>query len=140
MLRDIPYAEDAFVREEVKSECRLSTRISDYIVQANRGGRQIITVDELPDGADASILDIEIVDATETGNAFSGRHKSVTLKGELRVKGKVVGTFRARRSTTGGVWGGFKSNCSFLARCAKTLGSDVAKWVQNPSMGANLGR
>ena len=42
---------------------------------------------------------MQIIDAAEAGNAFAGRHKSLTIKGELREQGEVVGSFRARRST-----------------------------------------
>jgi hypothetical protein len=137
MLRAVPYAKDAFVRPAVRDECRLETRVADYIVAASEGA--VSTVDKLPTNGKASVLEVRIADTTESGNAFIGRHKSLTLEGELRQNGKVVGSFRARRSTMGGVFGGYKGNCSFLARCAKTLGRDVAKWLRSPTMNARLG-
>ncbi len=137
MLSAVPYAEDAIVRSAVREECRLETRVAEYIVAASGGA--VSTVDKLTGNGRASVLEVEIADATESGNAFAGRHKSLTLQGELRENGKVVGSFRARRSTMGGVFGGYRSNCSFLARCAKTLGQDVAQWLRNPTMNAKLG-
>jgi len=137
MLRAVPYAEDAFVRPAVRDECRLETRVADFIVAASGGA--VSTVAELPGNGETSVLDVRIADTTESGNAFAGRHKSLTLQGELRENGKVVGTFRARRSTMGGVFGGYRGNCSFLARCAKALGRDVAQWLRNPTMNARLG-
>ena len=137
MLRAVPFADDAFVRPAVRDECKLETRVADYIVAASGGA--VSTVGELTGNGKAAVLDVQITDTTESGNAFAGRHKSLTLQGELRENGKVVGSFLARRSTMGGVFGGYRSNCSFLARCAKTLGRDVAQWLRNPSMNARLG-
>ena len=139
MLRSIPFSDEAFVRPEVRDECKLQTRVVDYILQAANGA-QIETVDEFPKTTDARVLDIQIVDTTESGNGFTGRHKSVGLRGELRQNGEVIGSFRARRSTGGGVMGAYKGHCSFFARCAKTLGNDVATWLRNPTMKADLGR
>ena len=137
MLRAVPFADDAFVRPAVRDECKLETRVADYIVAASGGA--VSTVGELNGNDKAAVLDVQITDTTESGNAFAGRHKSLTLQGELRENGEVVGSFLARRSTMGGVFGGYRSNCSFLARCAKTLGRDVAQWLRNPSMNARLG-
>ena len=39
----------------------------------------------------------------------------------------------------GGAFGGYKGTCSILGRCIKTLGSDIAKWLANPTMDAKLG-
>ena len=84
------------------------------------------------------VLALEIVGTDEHGNAFTGRSKSLTVKGELREDGKVIGTFRARRSTSGGVFGGYKGNCAFFGRCAKTLGKDIVGWLQKPAMNSVL--
>ena len=137
MLRAVPFADDAFVRPAVRDECKLETRVADYIVAASGGA--VSTVGELNGNDKAAVLDVQITDTTESGNAFAGRHKSLTLQGELRENGEVVGSFLARRSTMGGVFCGYRSNCSFLARCAKSLGRDVAQWLRNPSMNARLG-
>ncbi len=135
ILSQVPFAENAMVRSEVRDQCQLDSKVPAYIVQSASG--QIITAHELP--GTGRTLEIEIVDAAEQGNAFTGRAKSLTLSGELREKGKVVGSFRARRSTTGGVFGQYKGNCSFFYRCAKTLGRDVAQWLNNPTMNARIG-
>ncbi|NQV86958.1 MAG: hypothetical protein HQ492_07775 [Woeseiaceae bacterium] len=34
---------------------------------------------------------------------------------------------------------GAKGTCSILGRCVKTLGSDIATWLQNPTMNAMPG-
>lgn len=46
---------------------------------------------------------------------------------------KVVASFRARRNTGGG------PTCAALAKCAKSLGKDIAGWIAEPSMDAKLG-
>jgi hypothetical protein len=135
ILSHVPFSENAMVRSDVRAQCQLDSKVPAYIVQAGSG--QIATAPDLP--RKGRTLEIEIVDAAEQGNAFTGRAKSLTLSGELREQGKVIGTFRARRSTTGGFLGQYKGNCSFFHRCAKTLGRDVVQWLNNPSMNARLG-
>jgi hypothetical protein len=135
MLRSVSFSDDAMVRDAVRTECNLDTTVPRWIAAAAQG--RVATVENLPQ--DGNVLTIQITDAAEAGNAFSGRHKSLTISGELRDGDKVVGSFRARRSTGGGMWGGYKGNCSFFHRCAKTLGQDVARWLNNPTMNAVLG-
>jgi hypothetical protein len=135
-LRSASFSDDAMVRDAVRTECSLDTTVPRWIAAAAQG--RVATVDSLPQEG-GNVLNIQITDAAESGNAFAGRHKSLTIRGELRDGDKVVGTFRARRSTNGGMWGGYKGNCSFFHRCAKTLGQDVARWLNNPTMNAVLG-
>ena len=116
MLRSASFSDDAMVRDAVREECNLDTTVPRWIAAAAQG--RVSTVDSVPQ--DGSVLSIQITDAAEAGNAFAGRHKSLTIRGELRDGDKVVGSFRARRSTGGGMWGAYKGNCSFFHRCVKT--------------------
>ena len=138
MLRSSGFAEGAFVRSEVRSECRLEERLPQSILEhARKNGIEIELVDSLP--SSGRVLEIEISDAIETGNAWTGRQKGLVIQGRLVEDGAPVGNFRARRMTTGGFFGGYKGACSFFGRCAKTLGRDVADWLGAPGKDSSLG-
>ena len=63
----------------------------------------------------------------------------MTVTGTLREGGRAVGTFRAKRFTTGGVFAGFKGTCSIIGRTTKVIGKDIAAWLENPGMDSKLG-
>jgi hypothetical protein len=85
------------------------------------------------------VLILEIVSAVGGGGGAWSGPKSVTVKGELREDGKVIGSFTASRFSGGGAWGGFKGTCSIFGRCIKVLGEDIAAWLKKPTMNAALG-
>jgi hypothetical protein len=60
------------------------------------------------------------------------------VKGSLSQKGKILGDFKARRYSGGGMFGGYKGTCAILRRCVKTLGKDVAEWLAQPTSQAVL--
>ena len=94
-------------------------------------------VDTLP--SSGRVLELEIADAVEMGNAWTGRQKGLVIQGRLLDNGAPLGSFRGRRMTSGGFFGGYKGTCSFLGRCAKRLGSDVADWLVAPAENSNIG-
>ena len=67
------------------------------------------------------------------GGPFSGP-KWMTVEGKLYDKGKLIGSFRAKRLSTA-----VKSTCGTLARISQAIGQDIAAWLQAPSMDAELG-
>jgi hypothetical protein len=138
LLRTVGYAEEAFVRPEIRSECNLENKVPEWIqLFAAKKGIQIELVDARP--PTGKILQLEIADAIETGNAWTGRQKGLVIQGRLLEDGQLKGNFRGRRMTSGGFFGGYKGTCSFLGRCAKTLGSDVADWLRSPAKSSNIG-
>jgi hypothetical protein len=138
MLRAVGFAAEAFVRPEVREECELQTKLPHFVQQyAQEQGIEVQLVDTLPQNG--RVLQVELVDTFEQGNAWIGRSKGLTIRGQLLEGGKPIGSFRGRRSTSGGAFGGYKGNCAFFGRCAKTLGADVAKWLRSPSPNASLG-
>jgi hypothetical protein len=137
ILKPIEFGEDALVRDAVRAECQLQTRLPDFIAEyAKKHIQNIAFSDSVSDKTPGRVLIVKITDVTETGNAWTGRSSALTIRAELREDGKVTGTFRSRRSTQGGAFGGYKGSCAFLGRCAKTLGMDIAKWLENPVMDA----
>ncbi len=138
VLRTVVYAEGAFVRPEVRSECRTGEQLPQYIQEyAHKNGIEVELVDELPPSG--RVLQLEISDAIETGNAWTGRQKGLVIHGRLLEDGAELASFRARRMTAGGAFGGYKGTCSFFGRCAKALGHDVADWLRSPSKDAQIG-
>jgi hypothetical protein len=133
VLRAIPYAKDAEVRQAVRDTCQLETKVPGFIAQF---GSDVVLVDQLKGGR---VLELAITQVhAPGGGGFSGP-KWMTVTGTLREGGRAVGTFRAKRFTTGGVFAGFKGTCSIIARTTKAIGSDIATWLENPGMDSKLG-
>jgi hypothetical protein len=138
LLRSLGFAEESFVRPEVKSECKLESRLPQWIQEyAHGNGIQVELVDALPKSG--RVLEVQIADTIETGNAWTGRQKGLEIRGRLFDGGELVGSFRGRRMTMGGFMGGYKGACSFFGRCAKTLGRDVADWLKAPAKDSMIG-
>jgi hypothetical protein len=138
LRRSLGYAEGAFVRPEIQSECKLAERLPASVqAYARKNGIEIELVDVLP--SSGRVLELEISDAIEMGNAWTGRQKGLVIQGRLLENGAPLGNFRGRRMTSGGLFGGYKGTCSFLGRCAKTLGRDVADWLKAPAENSNIG-
>lgn len=134
IVKPVGFDEDAMVRKAVLKECNLETKVPDFVAAYAKGHFSEVSFAEAAGSGPGKVLILQIEDTNESGNAFTGRSKSLTISGELRESGEVIGTFRARRSTGGGFMGQYKGNCSFLGRCAKALGQDVARWLEKPGM------
>jgi len=140
-IKSIEFNKDAYIRKAVKQECNLIGKLTHFIEKSAATQYAHIISDSHPDTipADAQILTIEI-EAVEgnAGGAWSGA-KVVLINGTLTKNGKVLGDFKARRYSGGGMFGGYKGTCAILGRCVRTLGSDVAKWLTHPTSKAMLG-
>ena len=139
LIKEIVFGADAVIPSAVKNECALLTKLSAEI-KAN-AANQYTTVLEgstsVP--ADAEVLSIEIINLMGSGGGAWSGAKSVMINGTLSKQGKAVGGFKALRVSGGGFFGGYKGTCAILGRCVKTLGKDVAGWLQNPTPNATLG-
>jgi len=135
----IGFAEGTFVRPAVRDECELQTKVPGFIAEYAKRDFDIATATSVEKSGPGKVLIVEVTGTDEAGNAWTGRHKTLTIRGELLENGQVVGSFTARRSTMGGFAGGYKGNCSFFGRCAKALGKDVAQWLKNPGMNSLIG-
>ncbi len=134
----IEFTETSGASDNVKAECTLQTRlpqfIKDYAKKMN-----VVLADDVTEETEGRVLQLEITGVLGfAGGAWSGP-KTVTVEGTLTENGEVIGTFVAMRYSGGGAFGGAKGTCSILGRCIKTLGSDIAKWLANPTMDARLG-
>jgi hypothetical protein len=129
--RSVPIAASAGASGAVQQECQLQTRLPDAIAKA-------ATDVELVDAPNKSgrWLELEISEVHGPGGGpFSGP-KWMAVTGKLHERGKVIGSFRAKRLSTGGF---VKGTCATLGGCATAIGRDVAAWLQAPTMNAELG-
>jgi hypothetical protein len=81
--------------------------------------------------ATGRFLQLRIESAMAAGNAFTGHAKQVTTSAHLFENGKEIAQTTQSRDSMGGAFGGYKSSCNVLRRCAITLGKDIADWVKS---------
>lgn len=139
IIKPIAFRKDAYIRDAVRQECDLDGKLSKFIKENAAGQYANIVTDSDSSSADAQVLTVEIEEVQgAAGGAWSGT-KDVMIKGSLSQKGKMLGDFKARRYSGGGMFGGYKGTCAILGRCVKTLGRDVAEWLTHPTSQAVLG-
>ena len=130
----IPFSKSNNIASNIKDECNLGEQLSRFIGESSdKHGMKVSRVGVLNSGKAKNVLMVEISDAVSMGNAFMGHRKSISIGGTLYKDGKMVKTFKGRRITGGGAFGGYKGSCAVLGRSAKALGKDVALWLKNPA-------
>ncbi len=135
--RSIPFANNAAVPDAVRSQCELQTKVPEFLAQS--AGSSVELVDGAPSRKQGRVLEMEITEVhAPGGGAFSGP-KWMGVNGTLYDRGKQIGSFRAKRYSTGGAFGAFKGSCAIIGRCAKAIGQDIAGWLGAPSQNAQLG-
>jgi hypothetical protein len=132
--------QDASIDPAVRESCKLDVRLPFFLYQKINGKFEVVPSTTPEDAADAKALTLVIqnVQGDASSGAWFGR-KGVTLRGTLRENGKVVGSFNARRRSTGGALGPFTDGCAIFERCVKGLAEDVAEWLEKPRLDAWLG-
>ena len=141
IAKQIPYSKDAEVPDAVAKECQLPEKISQFIQEYAKEDKKvdIKVVDSVSASTPGKVLVMEITNLEGTGGGAWSGAKFVTTKGILYENGKEIGSFKAKRRSGGGAFGGFKGTCSILGRCTKEIGKDVSEWLQSPTMNAKLG-
>ena len=129
VARSIPILPSAGASPAVQNECQLQTLVPQAVQQA---AADVTLVDAPAKGARWLELSISEVHAPG-GGPFSGP-KWMSVTGKLHDRGKVIGSFRAKRITTG-----VRSTCGSLAKVATVIGQDIAGWLSAPSMNAEIG-
>ena len=130
--RVVPFNENTSVPSAVREECQLGEKVSSFL--ARYGNVQISNIPTAGRYIDMSITEV----FAPGGGAFSGP-KWMEVTGVLMDDGTAVASFRAKRFSTGGAFGGFKGTCSIIGRCTKAIAKDIAEWLKNPIDGAELG-
>jgi hypothetical protein len=130
----VPYARQAEVGAKVRAECQVGEKLASYLEQF---GDEIELVTGAPGGS-GRVLDIRITHVFAPGGGVFSGPKWMEVKGTLTQNGEILGSFRAKRLSTG-AFTGFSGTCGILARCARTIGQDIAAWLANPQKGSLLG-
>jgi hypothetical protein len=136
IAKSISFAADSGASQELIDDCEMQTRLPEYI---KKEGKRKIDV-ELSKGpledAEGKILHLEISNVyAPGGGAYSGS-KSVIVMGELKENGEVIASMSGRRHSMVGMMPG---TCSIMKRITKKLGEDIADWLAEPTMNAELG-
>jgi hypothetical protein len=139
IIKPITFEKDSYVRDAVKKECNLTGKLSQFIEQNASSQYANILTDSKSGQRNAQILTIEIGQVQGGGGGAWSGAKVVTVSGKLTQNGRVLGDFKGRRYSGGGMFGAYKGTCAILGRCVRTLGKDIASWLQNPSSKAVLG-
>jgi hypothetical protein len=132
-----PLAADNDISDAIKAECSLGEKLADSVKRNT--SLPVSLVDGPLDIGSGRVLQMEITDSVNMGNAFMGRQAFTKIRGTLYQDGQKVATFKARRNSMGGAFAGFKGACSVLGRTVETLGKDVGGWLQAPKDEAALG-
>jgi hypothetical protein len=138
--KPVPYAAGNDIAGKIKRECKINEQLSDFIAEyAGQHGVTVSFADSVSPQTPGRVLDVQITDAVSEGNAWIGHHKSTTIHGKLYQDGKLVGSFRDRRNSMGGMFAGYKGSCSVLGRTVKAAGEDIGAWLAAPGMDTELG-
>ena len=139
VIKPIKFSKTAHVRDAVKNECNLDGKLTQFIEKnASTQYAQILTDSKvMPKSAQVLTVEIEEVQGGG-GGAWSGG-KMVLVNGTLTQRGKVLGSFKGRRYSGGGMFAAYKGTCAIFGRCVKVLGKDIAVWLKQPTENAALG-
>lgn len=126
------------IQNSILTECNLpEQQVQLFEQEASEQGFTVIKSEADP--KKGKYLKLSISDAMSSGNAFIGHSKFVTVKGILYENGAEIANFTDMRRSGGGAFGAYKSSCSVLGRCVKTIAKDTAKWLNNPMKNSRLG-
>ncbi|NPA60226.1 MAG: hypothetical protein GXO30_07170 [Epsilonproteobacteria bacterium] len=127
------------IAQNIKTECKIDSQVIHWLQAYAKKQNINIVIDGKPTAND-SVLKISITDAiSQRAFGYGGHNKYVTISGKLYEGNKLKSSFMAARRSGGGYFGAYRSSCSVLGSCAKTLGRDTASWLKNPTDGAKLG-
>ena len=139
MKKAIPFAKGTYVRQAIKSQCNLQTKLPHFVKAfARRQGLKILFNNNLA-SAGGKVLHVKFTRSSNSGGGAWSGSKMLSVTGSLRQGKRVIAKFTATRFTGGGYWGAYKGTCSLLGRNAKAIGRDIAHWLLNPTDGAHLG-
>lgn len=127
------YLPGASVVNKVKQECGIEQMVASRTLAAL--GKQGMAATAVTDAASAGATPVISLGIAAVGGVGGGGWtgpKWLTLKAEIVQQGKVSRMVQLTRTTTGGVFGGFKGTCSLIDRCATKLAEDIAHWAKDP--------
>lgn len=130
------FADDSGASENVKRECDLQGRLPKYIKDyAKKHTKVEITREDL-DSVAGKVLYLTFDHVYAPGGGGYSGAKSVSVEGELKEDGEVIGSFTVDRAA---LFAMVPGTCAMLKRAAKKLGEDIGVWLAAPEMDSMLG-
>jgi hypothetical protein len=135
----IPFAETADIRDRIRQDCGLSTKLSRAIGErAEKKEIALVRVGNLGKEGGNLSLELRITDAIEAaGGVFPA--SSLSIDGVLKKDSKVVGTFVATRFAKASLFPFVRSECAILSVAVDLLAKDVVKWLNAPRLDSRIG-
>lgn len=131
-----PFAEDSHATDAVKEECGLEERLPKYLKSYAKKHTTVEFTTESLENVEGKTLYLEFEQVFAPGGGGYSGAKSVSVVGELKENGEVVGTLTVDRAA---LFGMVPGTCSMLKRVAKKLGQDIGAWLETPEMDSMLG-
>jgi len=150
----IPYAEKAEVRDSIRQDCGLSSKLSKSIIA--RSVKKDISMIRLANPNDAALsqgqgnsdlegstgrhrtLALRITDAIQTSGGLLPTH-SLSIDGVYKEEGRIVGTFVATRFARASFFPFRRGECAILSEATRLLAKDVVRWTKKPNLDSRLG-
>jgi hypothetical protein len=129
LARTAAFAPNAGASSAVQSECQLQT----LVPQGVQGASSEVTLVDAPSKG-GRWLELTISEVHAPGGGLFSGPKWMTVTGTLYDRGKKLGSFRAKRITTGA-----RSTCGSLQKIAQVIGQDIAAWLAAPTANAEIG-
>ena len=136
LAKSVPFAEDSEVRDSVKDECKMQTRLPTVIKKASRRWADVKLTSEPLENVEGKVLVLEFTNVFALGGGAYSGSKSAIVEGELRENGEVIGSVKVRRRSMVGMMPG---TCSIMKRIVNKIGEDIAGWLKAPTMDAKIG-
>ena len=134
--QSIPFAEDSGATDALKEECEFQTRLPAYIKKEAKRSVDVVLSEAPLEDVEGKTLSLEITNMYGLGGGAYSGSKSAVVSGELKENGEVIASMSARRHSIMGMMPG---TCSIMKRIAKKMGEDIADWLKEPTMDAELG-
>lgn len=126
------YADGSDTPPDVKQKCKFEQEVAKEVVASAPGS-------SLSNGSSSKVLSMEVVTMRGIDPTYTG-DRSVIVRGKLEDGGVEVGSFRIKRSASGGVFSGLSGVCRSLDEIAEIMGEDIASWLgDDPQPNADLG-
>jgi len=134
--QSIPFAEDSGASDDIKNECKFETRLPEYLKKEAKRTFDVVLSKEPLEDAEGKTLSLIIANMYGLGGGAWSGSKSAIVTGELKENGEVIASMSLRRHSIMGMAPG---TCSILKRISKKMGEDIAEWLEEPTMDAELG-
>lgn len=120
------------IRESVREECNLEPYLGNQAFKAiSKINENTVSTSDAPLPDDAPLLTLSILAVTGHGGAaaYTGG-KSMTVRVDYKMAGRVLATKTLTVGSRGGFFGGFQGICSILQRDANTIAKQISVWFK----------